>query len=444
MLCRWRRSASARTFDRHLSTALNENVLFSYRLGPRKVEVRKATCIVTEPPVEKADALINPAVLPERWAQVAAGTGWATGGTTESVDKLVTDIGGWRMRLELQLRQRQRKWLLRAHALTAKGMLTTSGPQTLFGSGVSTVDTAIAVTQGHGLANYSRVVHATPPAYGSSDTLIVHHHDGDGAKAQLLSSLRRCVVIATHSHVDGICEITSNQQRSRALQGPRRFDLRGEEEIRFLEDRYKVRISVYSSEGQLVRTSTAPEAGQLVSVMNMGDDVYRYILDVDSVQRNQGLSAGWVDKMETYYRLSFQAAFRPGVDIGSRRASEDLLEVPKNTVVILPLVGPGACGAPVDASARAMARSALMWLRSGVDTLKHPGAAADAKKTLAADDENAPWTLIIADKRGADAVASLLKAAVERAEKKQGGDQHALVVPGDEWREYMSRMKQWH
>jgi len=140
--------------------------------------------------------------------------------------------------------------------------------------------------------------------------------------------------------------------------------------------------------------------------------------------------------MQTYYRLAFQAAFRPGVDIGSRRDSMDINARPEDTIAIAPLVGPGACGAPLDVASKAMARAAVMWLRAGEDTLRHPGAAR-ARKALseASESEKAPWTLVLAttDDQSAAAVASLLEGCKEK-----------LVLEGDDEREYMMEMKKWH
>jgi hypothetical protein len=118
--------------------------------GWRQVEVHVVPCIVTKPPYDKVDSLINPAVIEDGWAKATlAEHGWTAGGTADSVDTLVNELGGWRMKRELSSRRWQRDWLLWAHRLAGKGMLRPEMPAVLFGTGVSTVDTAIATTSAY-------------------------------------------------------------------------------------------------------------------------------------------------------------------------------------------------------------------------------------------------------------------------------------------------------
>jgi len=118
----------------------------------------------------------------------------------------------------------------------------------------------------------------------------VYHLEGEGENADLLTSLRRCVIIATNPSSDGIYDLQSTQQRLLGLKG-RRFELRGGEEMSYLEERYKVAINVHTVEGATTRSSPAPAEHTQVDVMEMGEGVYRLLRDVNSVQRSK--VEGW-------------------------------------------------------------------------------------------------------------------------------------------------------
>jgi hypothetical protein len=138
--------------------------------------------------------------------------------------------------------------------------------------------------------SFKRVVHATPPVYSAADMVRVYHLEGEGENADLLTSLRRCVIIATNPSSDGIYDLQSTQQRLLGLKG-RRFELRGDEEMSYLEERYKVAINVHTVEGATTRSSPAPAEHTQVDVMEMGEGVYRLLRDVNSVQRSK--VEGW-------------------------------------------------------------------------------------------------------------------------------------------------------
>ena len=256
--------------------------LFHWGLARRAVEVHVVPCVVRRLP-EKVSSLVNPAVLPDGWARsVLNSEGWASGGTANSVDTLITQMGGKALSRELDRRRMQREWLIWAWKMVGKGMMSDSVPTALFGKGVSTVDTAICTSNAHGELDqyFHRLVHATPPAY----------------------------------------EMPAER---------------------------------------------------------------------------------WIERMLTYYRLSLQAAFRPGVEIGSRLDPADMQPIdaqkgqakPSVTIVAVPVIGPGACGAPMEVASRTVARAALMWLRAGMKTLRHPGA---AQARAEAESSSPNWTMLIA------------------------------------------------
>ena len=133
----------------------------------------------------------------------------------------------------------------------------------------------------------------------------MHHHAGRGEDAALLSSIRRCVAIARKPKVRGITDINSGSQRILALQGPQRFgDLSGEEEICFLEEEAKVRIHVYTPQGELTRGSDADESHTLVNVMHMGHGVYRYITCMEKVVSKSSGSGSALGKLRKTKRFS--------------------------------------------------------------------------------------------------------------------------------------------
>lgn len=109
----------------------------------------------------------------------------------------------------------------------------------------------------------------------------VHHRSGSGRNAHLLTSLQRCVAIAKCPGVQGK---DNPKQRELALQLAERFDLEGEEAIAEAEAAANVRINVYDTLGEKVRSSEGDDA-PLVNVMYVGDDVYRYIFKLEDVAR---------------------------------------------------------------------------------------------------------------------------------------------------------------
>lgn len=161
----------------------------------------------------------------------------------------------------------------------------------------------------------------------------------------------------------------------------------------------------------------------------------------------------WIEWMMVYYQRAFQAAFafKPGETVSRRRRRQRTGQrglkalPPTGTVVVAPLVGSGACGAPIEAATRAAARAALMWLRAPIEALRHPGDVEEASSSR----ETAPSATLVlttTDVAAGRLVAEMLQGAVEASYAPSASDetakQHlveALVLEGDDALRYLKR-----